>query len=88
MKKILMNYLSKNTLLAISVQTIISCNSNSTNENTQTTDVPEGPIYKSILVMTTAEQDSLTPDQVLQEFKDDNERFNAVNVTQREHFII
>lgn len=83
-----MNNLSKNTLLAISVQTIISCNSNSTNENTQTTGVPEGPIYKSILVMTTAEQDSLTPDQVLQEFKDGNERFNAVNVTQREHFII
>ena len=35
--------------------------------------------------MTKAEQDSLTPDQVLQEFKDGNERFNSGNVTQREH---
>ena len=75
-------------MLVISVQTIISCNSNSTNENTQTNGVPEGLIYKSRLVMTTAEQDSLTPDQVLQEFKDGNERFNAVNVTHREHSII
>lgn len=80
-----MNKLIKITLLAISVQTIISCNSNSTNENTQTIGVPEGPIYKSRHVMTKAEQDSLTPDQVLQEFKDGNERFNSGNVTQREH---
>jgi carbonic anhydrase len=36
-------------------------------------------------VMTKAEQETLTPDQVLQEFKEGNERFKNGNVTQREH---
>ena len=35
--------------------------------------------------MTKAEQDALTPDQVLQEFINGNERFNSATVTQREH---
>jgi hypothetical protein len=88
MKKFILYNLIKITLLAITVQTIISCNSNSTNENTQTTAAPEGPIYKSSHVMTIAEQDSLTPNQVLQELKDGNERFNAGNVIKRELSIL
>jgi carbonic anhydrase len=36
-------------------------------------------------VLTKAEQDSLKPAQVLQEFLEGNERFNSGNVTQREH---
>jgi len=36
-------------------------------------------------VMTKAEQEALTPEQVLQEFKDGNERFKNGNVTQRDH---
>lgn len=35
--------------------------------------------------MTKAAQDSLTPEQVLQEFKAGNERFKNGNLTQREH---
>lgn len=36
-------------------------------------------------VITKSEQDLLTPEKVLQEFKNGNQRFNNGNVTQREH---
>ena len=36
-------------------------------------------------LMTKSKQDSLTPSQILQEFKDGNERFNSGTVTQRNH---
>lgn len=36
-------------------------------------------------VMTKAEQAALTPEQVLQEFKEGNQRFKNGNITQREH---
>ena len=36
-------------------------------------------------VMTKAEQESITPDEVLQEFKDGNNRFNSGNATIRNH---
>ena len=81
----MINNLIKITLLAITVQTFISCNSSTKNEIPQTTAETQKTNYKNSHVMTKAEQNSLTPDQVLQEFKDGNERFNSGNVTQREH---
>ena len=65
--------------LAITSQTFIGCNSIQKNQNSQKT------TYNNRHVITKAEQDALTPDQVLQEFKDGNARFNSGNVTQREH---
>jgi carbonic anhydrase len=41
--------------------------------------------YKHQHVLTKAEQDQLSPDQVLLEFKEGNQRFKSGNVTQREH---
>lgn len=41
--------------------------------------------YKHRHVLTKAEQDQLTPDQVLLEFKEGNQRFKSGNLTQREH---
>lgn len=80
-----MKNLIKITALAITVQTFIGCNSSTKNENLQTDTLTQKTVYKNNHVMTKAEQDSLTPDQVLQEFKDGNERFNSGNVTRREH---
>ena len=80
-----MKNLIKVTALAITVQTFIGCNSSTKNENLQTDTLTQKTVYKNNHVMTKAEQDSLTPDQVLQEFKDGNERFNSGNVTRREH---
>ena len=80
-----MKNLIKVTALAITVQTFVGCNSSTKNENLQTDTLTQKTVYKNNHVMTKAEQDSLTPDQVLQEFKDGNERFNSGNVTRREH---
>ena len=80
-----MKNLIKVTALAITVQAFISCNSGIKNEQPQTAAKTQKTTYIISHVMTKAEQDSLTPDQVLQEFKDGNERFNSGNVTQREH---
>ena len=84
--KKMMKNLIKVTILAIAVQAFIGCNSSTKNENPQiTTAETHKTTNMNSHVITKAEQDSLTPDQVLQEFKDGNERFNSGNVTQREH---
>jgi carbonic anhydrase len=73
------------TALALLIHIFSACNSNTNKEN------PKDGVKSSVLVstnshvMTKAEQDSLTPEQVLQQFKDGNERFNSGNLTQREH---
>ena len=69
----------------LTVETFISCTPKYGNKNSQTPAMIETSKHKNTHVMTKAEQDSLTPEQVLQEFKDGNERFNSGNVTQREH---
>lgn len=81
----MINNLIKITVLAITVQSFIGCNPSTKNVNPQTTSETQKTFYKNRHVMTKAEQDSLTPDQVLQEFKNGNERFNSGNITQREH---
>ena len=70
---------------AIALQLLSSCNAgiknDKANEKVETTKVA----FKHSHVLTEAERDSLTPEQVLQEFKDGNKRFNDGQITQREH---
>ncbi len=79
----MINNVLKVTAFVITVQIFSACNSG--NENAQKDTASSKVAYKNRHVMTKAEQDSLTPEQVLQEFKFGNERFNSGNVTQREH---
>ena len=58
--------LIKVTLVTIIVQIFISCNSNTKNEDPPTTKVTKMTAYKNGHIMTKAEQDSLTPDHVLE----------------------
>jgi carbonic anhydrase len=60
-----------------------ACSTDSKTENITPTSETLLPASKH--VMTKAEQDSLTPDQVLQEFIQGNERFNTGSLTQRDH---
>jgi carbonic anhydrase len=75
----------KITTLVLTVQIFFSCNTRTKNEQSEITSENQKSTYKNRHVMSKAEQDSLTPTQVLQEFKDGNDRFNSGNVTQREH---
>ena len=68
-------------IIALVVQILGACDSNSKNDEIKSSKLG----YQHRHVITKAEQDSLTPDQVLQEFKDGNERFKNGNLTQREH---
>ena len=70
-------------VLAIAVQLLNACNSNTKKENEVRSSSKVANQNKH--VMTKAEQDSLTPEQVLQEFIAGNQRFKNGNVTQREH---
>ncbi len=73
------------TALVIVIQLLSACNSNTNNENKKDEVKSSEIAFTNSHVMTKAEQDSLTPEQVLQQFKDGNERFNSGNLTQREH---
>lgn len=70
------------TLLLTTVQLFIACNQN---KNVEKDSYSSMASHIPTHVLTKAEQDALTPDQVLQEFKEGNERFNAGNTTRREH---
>lgn len=80
-----MKQLIKITLLVLAIQTFNNCKSISKSENRQTVNATQQTVEKNIHVMTKAEQDALTPDQVLKEFKDGNHRFNTGNFTERNH---
>ncbi len=75
----------KITILATTVQFFLGCITITKKENNYTNAQNQNAIYKNSHVTTKAERDALTPDKVLQEFKDGNERFNTGNVTQRMH---
>lgn len=77
--------LIKITILAITVQFFCGFICITKKENNYTNSKNQNASYKNSHVTTKAEQDLLTPDKVLQEFKDGNERFNTGNVTQRVH---
>ena len=71
--------------LLIALQILASCNPDTKKENIKNDEETSKVVFNHNHVMTKAEQDSLTPEQVLQDFKTGNERFNTGNVTQREH---
>ena len=71
--------------IAIAIQFVMSCNTETKNEKLRDEKKAENVDHIIKHVMTKAEQALLKPDEVLQEFKDGNERFNTGNVTQREH---
>lgn len=60
----------------------ISCNSK---EKSVSKSAESNMVFHHNHVLTKEEQDSLTPEMVLQEFKEGNNRFKNGNVTQREH---
>lgn len=70
--------------LVLLVQLFPSCKSNSNKISNENNKSFTGS-YRHQHVLTKAEQDQLTPDQVLFEFKEGNARFKNGNVTQREH---
>lgn len=76
MIKQILNYLS----LVLVIQLIVSCNS--TNEKRQS----DNELHLTgSHILTKAEQDSLTPDEVLQQFIEGNQRFKNSTLTQRVH---
>lgn len=78
--------LIKVAALTLTVQAFISCNAVKTSDtHKKTTSEIQQTTNNKRHVLTKAEQDALTPDQVLQEFKEGNQRFNSSNVTEREH---
>lgn len=74
----------KPAIIALIGAVLMSC-SNATNENKETEEVKPNTAVLDERVMTKEQQASLTPDQVLQEFKDGNARFVAGTLTARDH---
>lgn len=72
-------------IVAFSIASLVfgACGTESKTEKVKPTSETLPPASRH--VMTKAEQDSLTPDQVLQEFIQGNERFNTGTLTQRDH---
>ncbi|WP_281239663.1 carbonic anhydrase family protein [Flavobacterium praedii] len=70
--------------LVLFLQLFPSCKTNSNKISNENNTSHTGS-YKHQHVLTKAEQDQLTPNQVLLEFKEGNQRFKSGNVTQREH---
>lgn len=62
---------------ALLVPVLLACSAGTMN--------PSKVAYEHRHVMTKKEQDALSPEQVLREFKAGNQRFKADNLTQREH---
>jgi carbonic anhydrase len=69
----------------IAMQGLVACNSGAKSESPKDQKKGAAEVYDRKHVMTKAEQDSLTPEAVLQEFIEGNKRFTSGNVTQREH---
>ncbi|CAN1564527.1 CynT Carbonic anhydrase [Flavobacteriaceae bacterium] len=81
MKQIIINF-SISFLLLIA---FCACSSKINKADTSNKATIDEGISIATHLMTKSKQDSLTPEQVLQEFKDGNIRFNSGNVTQRDH---
>jgi len=81
MKQAIINY---STLFLI-MTAFCACSSKINKANTSTKVTGGKGIPAVTHIMTKSLQDSLTPSQIIQEFKDGNERFNNGNVTQRDH---
>lgn len=68
-------------VVVITLQLFVGCKSGTINKEVISSEM----VFKHKHVTTKMDQDALTPDQVLQEFKEGNSRFNSGNLTQREH---
>ncbi len=79
----MIHHLLKVFALLITAQSLIGCKTNQRKEDVtlSTSKIQNQCIH----VLTKAERDSLTPDKVLVEFKEGNDRFNSGNFTQRAH---
>ncbi len=75
----------KTTALIIGIQLFIAWTPITKEESLQKERLTTKLVKKSSHVMTKVEQDSLTPEKALQDFKDGNIRYNSGNVTKREH---
>jgi carbonic anhydrase len=78
----------RNKLLSIAILTVqlfSACKSIPKTDNKDSVAKSGEMLYQQRHILTKAEQQALTPEQVLKEFKEGNERFNSGNVTQREH---
>jgi len=65
---------------------LVSCKQNDKSIETAKTDaVVEDTTLSGYHVLTAEEQSKLTPEQVLQDFKDGNERYKSGNITKRVH---
>lgn len=69
--------------LTIALQSLWACNLDTKSRNEDKTISKKA--YTNRHLTTKAEQDSLTPEQVLQEFINGNNRFKMGDITQREH---
>jgi carbonic anhydrase len=71
--------------LITAMQFIVACSSGTKNERAEERIKKTEEVHENRHVMTEADQDSLTPEAVLQEFIEGNKRFSSESVTQREH---
>jgi len=72
-------------VLVITTLGFLGCISNNQNAHPQDASQNQNTAHIITHVTTKLEQDALTPDKVLQEFKEGNERFKSGNLTQRAH---
>lgn len=81
MKKVLIKF----SIRLLILTTFCACSSKITIPDTSKRDILKGGISTATNLMTKSKQDLLTPEDVLQEFKDGNKRFTNGTETQREH---
>jgi carbonic anhydrase len=84
MKKTVMKF----AMILTAVSILGACNSGTKTETTSVEETNDSSLEEALPVkhvMTKEEQDRLTPDGVLQEFKDGNARFNSGKITRRDH---
>ena len=73
------------TVFVLSLSLLVACKASLKKDTANQEMQFSKTAYKATHITTKAERDLLTPEQVLQEFKDGNARFNSGKITQREH---
>lgn len=70
-------------LTLVVIASLMACNNSNQEENTQTQLEQPKPLVQEVL--TKEQRDALTPDEIIQGFKEGNERFINNNLTTRDH---
>lgn len=79
-------YMQRSAVMLMLTGALLSCNLSTTNQQETRTSANEPETLQPVKhVMTKAEQDALTPEEVLQDFKEGNQRFANGDVTRRDH---